>query len=112
MKQTHKKDLIKKFAEEPSSQKRLFWAREMKILNDLLDMFPNMDFWQKASLPKSKSLALFRSPNGLKMLRKKYREFNYKIPESKKIKLGEKSGEDKLIFKKPKTIRQFIDEQN
>jgi len=112
VKQTHKKDLIKKFVEEPKNQKRIFWAREMKILNDLLDIFPNLDFWQKVSLPKSSSLALLRSPTGLKRIRKKYREFNYKIPPKKIIKIGEKFGEDKLISKKTKTIRGFIDDQN
>lgn len=112
MKQTHKKDLIKKFVKEPKTQKRFFWAREMKILNDLLDMFPQIEFWEKVSLPKSNSLALLRSPAGLKKVRKKYREFNYKIPPKKNIKIGEKFGSDKLISKKTKTIRQFIDEQN
>ena len=110
MKQTHKKDLIKKFVEEPKNQKRIFWAREMKILNDLLEMFPNLNFWLKTSLPKSNSLALLRSPAGLKKIRKKYREFNYKIPPKEIIKIGEKFGEDKLISKKTKTIREFIDE--
>ncbi len=112
MKQTHKKDLIKKFVEEPKNQKRIFWAREMKILNDLLEMFPNLDFWGKVSLPKSNSLALLRSPAGLKRVRKKYREFNYKIPKKKNIKIGKKFGEDKLISKKTKTIRGFIDGKN
>lgn len=84
----------------------------MKILNDLLEMFPNLDFWQKVSLPKSNSLALLRSPIGLKKVRKKYREFNYKIPPKINIEIGEKFGKDKLIPKKTKTIRGFIDEQN
>jgi hypothetical protein len=39
-------------------------------------------------------------------------EFNYVIPKKVEIPLGEKKGEDKIISKKSKTIRQFIDEQN
>ena len=90
----------------------MFWAREMKLLNDLMSIFPKEDFWQKINLPKVSSLAMLRSEYGLNTLKKLYLEFNYEIPKKVEIPLGEKSGEDKLISKKPKTIRQFIDEQN
>jgi hypothetical protein len=88
----------------------MFWAREMKLLNDLMSIFTNEDFWQKINLPKVSSLAILRSEYGLNTLKKLYLEFNYKIPEKVEIPLGEKSGKDKLISKKPKTIRQFLDE--
>ena len=88
----------------------MFWAREMKMLNDLMNMFKSEDFWQKVSLDKVPSLAVLRSGHGLSILSKKYKEFNYKIPEKVEIPLGEKTGKDKIISKKPKTIRQFIDE--
>lgn len=110
MKKLNKRDLIKKFVIEPKSQKRMFWAREMKLLNDLMSIFTNEDFWQKINLPKVSSLAILRSEYGLNTLKKLYLEFNYKIPEKVEIPLGEKSGKDKSISKKPKTIRQFLDE--
>jgi len=90
----------------------MFWAREMKMLNDLMNMFKSEDFWQKVSLDKVPSLAVLRSGHGLSMLSKKYKEFNYKIPKKVEIPLGKKQGKDKIISKKLKTIRQFIDEQN
>jgi len=88
----------------------MFWAREMKMLNDLMDMFNSEEFWQKVSLDKVPSLAVLRSGHGLSILSKKYKEFNYKIPAKVEIPLGKKTGKDKIISKKPKTIRQFIDE--
>jgi len=112
VKKLNKRDLIKKLVVEPDKQKRMFWAREMKLLNDLLEMFPNQDFWKRMTIDKVPSLAMLRSDYGLEKIRKKYREFNYKIPEKIEIPLGEKTGEDKILSKKPKTIRQFIDEQN
>tara|TARA_B100001093_G_C26578462_1_gene906178 strand:- start:47 stop:385 length:339 start_codon:yes stop_codon:yes gene_type:complete len=112
VKKLNKRDIIKKIVTEPSTQKRMFWAREMKMLNDLMNMFESEDFWQKVSLDKVPSLAVLRSGHGLSMLSKKYKEFNYKIPKKIEIPLGKKTGRDKIISKKPKTIRQFIDEQN
>ena len=110
MKKLNKRELIKKFVIEPDKQKRMFWAREMKLLNDLMTMFPSQDFWQRTSLPKVGSLAVWRSGTGLQKVKKQYLEFNYKIPAKVEIHLGEKTGEDKKISKKPKPIRQFIDE--
>jgi hypothetical protein len=55
-------------------------------------------------------LAVLKSAKGLLIIKKKFREFSYKIPEKVTITLGKKEGEDKKIFKKTKTIRQFIDE--
>ena len=112
MKKLNKRDLIKKIVVEPDKQKRMFWPREMKLLNDLLDMFPNQEFWERMKINKVTSLAMLRSGFGLEQIKKKYREFNYKIPPKIEIPLGEKTGEDKIISKKLKTIRQFIDEQN
>jgi hypothetical protein len=108
----NKRNLIKKLVIEPSKQKRVFWAREMKLLNDLIEIFPKQDFWEKVNFEKVPSLAILRSEYGLAKLKKLYIEFNYVIPEKIEIPLGEKRGKDKIISKKSKTIRQFIDEQN
>jgi hypothetical protein len=112
VKKLNKRNIIKKIVTEPSTQKRLFWAREMKMLNDLMNMFKSEDFWQKVTLDKVPSLAVLRSGHGLNILSKKYKEFNYKIPPKVEIPIGKKQGKDKIISKKIKTIRQFIDEQN
>lgn len=112
MAKLNKRNLIKKLVIEPSKQKRVFWAREMKLLNDLIEIFPKQDFWEKVNFEKVQSLAILRSEYGLAKLKKLYIEFNYVIPEKIEIPLGEKRGKDKIISKKSKTIRQFIDEQN
>lgn len=82
----------------------------MKLLNSLIDLFPNTDFWQKVRVRKVNSLAMLKTKAGIAFLQKKYNEFHYKIPEKIEIPLGPKTGEDKIFSKKPKTIRQFIDE--
>lgn len=110
MEKLNKRDLIKRLVIEPNKQKRMLWAREMKLLNDLLEIFPNKDFWTKVSINLVPSLAVLRSEQGLKQIRKKYLEFNYKIPPKVEIPIGEKIGDDRIISKKTKTIRQFIDE--
>ncbi len=110
MKKLNKRELIKKIVEEPDKQKRMFWAREMKLLNDLMDMFPDEDFWRRMTIDKVPSLAMLRAGYGLDILKKKYRNFSYKIPPKEEIPIGDKSGQDKIISKKTKTIRQFIDE--
>lgn len=106
----NKRNVIKRLVQEPSTQKRMFWAREMKLLNSLMEIFPNQDFWQKVQVQKVPSLAVLKAANGITLLRKKYNEFNYVIPPRQDIILGEKTGEDKILSKKPKSIRQFIDE--
>lgn len=82
----------------------------MKLLNSLIEIFPNLDFWEKVRINKVPSLAVIKAKKGLIFFRKKYREFNYKIPQKEKINLGKKTGEDRVLSKKTKTIRQFIDE--
>ena len=110
MKKLNKRELIKRIVHEPKSQKRAFWAREMKMLNDLMSMFPSEDFWRRVSIKKVDSMAILRAPSGIKFLKKKFSEFNYKIPPKKTIKLGKKTGEDRTYERKPKTLRQFIDQ--
>ena len=112
MAKLNKRNLIKKLVIEPNKQKRTFWAREMKLLNDLMQIFPKQNFWEKMNFEKVSSLAILRSEYGLAKLNKLYMEFNYIIPKKIEIALGKKAGEDKIISKKTKTIRQFIDEQN
>ena len=106
-----KRDVIERLIEVPKTQKRPFWAREMKMLNTLMEEFTDQTFWQKVNFQKKyDSLAYFISHFGKKTLRKKYNEYNYKIPLQEKIKLGDKVGEDKKFKKKNKTVRDFFNE--
>jgi hypothetical protein len=50
-------------------------------------------------------MVIFQSDYGKSLLEKKYKEFNYTIPKDNKITLSDKYGEDRVISKKPKTVR-------
>ena len=104
-----KRDVIQRLVVVPKAQKRPFWAREMKMLNSLMEEFPGEDFWAKVSFPKIyDSLAFLVSYYGKKLLKRKHNEYNYKVPSVPKIKLSSKSGEDKKITKKKQTVRDFF----
>ena len=95
--------------EVPKTQKRMFWAREMKMLNTLMAEFEDESFWQKVNFTKKyDSLAYFISYYGKKYLRRKFNEYNYKIPIQTKVKLGSKVGADKNIERRKTTIRDYL----
>lgn len=109
MTQTEKKKIIEKLTDPPKTQKRLFWAREIKSLNILLEAYPIDSFWKGLSFPKKlDSLILLRSGYYAGQLKKKYNRFNYKIPPNKQIDIKEKTGEDYIKQNKPKNIKEFL----
>ena len=111
MKKPNKRHLLQGLLEIPKQNKRNFWAREMKLLNDLLSIFGNMEFWAKVKFSqKPNSLLFFKTEAGLSLLRKKYNEFNYKIPKRKTIPIGKLVGENRSYIRKPKTIKDFLEE--
>lgn len=96
----------------PTQQKRFFWAREIKFLNDLYKLFPNEKFWKLLKFKKKyDSLLFLKGDYGLKVLKHKFLEFSYEIPKSDKIILGEKKGSPYLSKKKPKTIKDFLEHE-
>lgn len=109
MTHTQKKKVIERLVVVPKTQKRNFWAREIKSLNILMEAYPSDFFWDNLSFPdKIDSIIVLRSGYYNKELIKKYRRFNYQPPSSDKIELGEKCGEDYNKEVKPKTIRDFL----
>ena len=81
----------------------------MKMFGQLLNKYPKEEFWKKVAFAKKpESLSFFASDFGKKILKEKYNEFNYKIPEAETFSLGSKHGEDKVIDIKPKTIKDFL----
>lgn len=104
----NKRDVINNLLIIPKDKRRPFWAREMKLLNSLIKQFPKESFWRTLTFNKKyDSLAYFVNEYGKKILQKRYNEFNYKIPRSKPIILGEKIGDDAEIKIKNKTIKDF-----
>lgn len=109
LKQTEKKSIILNLLEVPKSNKRFFWAREIKFLNGLYELFPNINFWKLLNFEKKyDSLLFLKGEYGLRVLKHKFLEFSYEIPIKPQIELGEKCGEDYNKKQKPKTIKQFL----
>lgn len=102
----NKKQIVLNLITPPKTIKGPFWSREYKILNSLMEEFPSEDFWQKVNFNQGwDSMVIFQSEYGKSLLEKKYKEFHYIIPKIEQIKLSKKSGEDKIVSIKPKTIR-------
>lgn len=113
MKHSDKKQIIENLTIVPDKQKRLFWAREIKMLNILLKDYPAENFWIKISFSqKLDSLILLRSGYYKKELEKKYNRYNYNIPSAAQPTIGKKSGEDYTYVKKPQTLREFCDDED
>jgi hypothetical protein len=97
----------------PKTQHRsIAWAKEMKIMNDLIKKCDNPDFWFHARTDfPIPSLAWFLTDDGRQYLNDKYKKFKLKLnTERKSYKLlEEKHGDDECIQpKKIKTIMDFI----
>jgi len=109
IKQSERKEIISNLINVPDNQKRFFWAREVKFLKDLMESYPSLKFWLSLKFPKKyDSLVFLKGDYGKNYLKKKYLEFNYKFKDNKDIILGEKFGEDLLVNKKQKTIKNFL----
>ena len=109
MKHRKKQEIIKRLILVPQINKRPFWSKEIKFLNDLIKIFPNEDFWDKVKFPKQyDSLLFLKSEYGLSLVQKKFLEFSYQPKPKEIIKLGEKTGKDYVFNKKPKTIKDFL----
>lgn len=109
MTQTEKKKLIERIINVPKSQKRLFWGREIKSLNELIKLYPEDKFWLGIEFPdKLDSIILLRSGYYSEVLKNKYNRFKYVIPKKQSIKLTAKSGEDYTPPTSPKTFKQFL----
>lgn len=108
----HHKDklfIINKLVAVPDKGKRLFWAKEVKNINILIETFPEFDFWKGLKFKqKLDSLNLFRSGFYKDELNKKYNLYKYKPPTEKEIILGEKCRPDLNIVKRVKTIKDFL----
>ena len=109
MTQTEKKKVIEKLIEQPKTQKRLFWGREIKSLNILIESYPIDGFWKGLSFPKKlDSIIVLRSGYYADQLKKKYNRYIYNIPPNKQIDIKEKTGEDYIKQNKSKNIKEFL----
>lgn len=108
----NKTNILKRLLDTPSSSKRVFYMREMKLLNALCEKY-SLEFMNVLTFSKKvDSLTYFTSPKLKQTLDQKFRAFNYCVDNSKYVEydLGEKVGEDKQISAKNKTIKDFLNE--
>jgi hypothetical protein len=110
-KKLNKRNLLKKFLEIPRSASRDFYSREMKMLNSLIERYSE-DFVCKLNFAKKfDSMAIVICDAFKIELDRKFRNFNYEIDYSKyeiyKVD-AVKHGEDSMMKKKIKTIRDFL----
>ena len=109
MTQTEKKKVIEKLVDVPKAQRRHFWGREIKSLNELQKLYPEDEFWRGISFTKKfDTLIILRSGYYSKELKNKYNRFKYDIPVPSDIELGAKSGEDYSDPPQSTTLRQFL----
>lgn len=107
----NKHTILKRIVLRPEKDVRLFFKREMKILNSLCDRY-SLEFMNIVNFGKQfDSLAYLASPKLKDTMDQKFRAFNYVVDNSKypTYNIGEKFGEDKETNKR-KTIRDFLDE--
>tara|TARA_R110001632_G_scaffold45038_2_gene114507 strand:- start:2039 stop:2485 length:447 start_codon:yes stop_codon:yes gene_type:complete len=108
----NKRDILHRLLDVPSSNKQVFYMREMKLLNNLCDKY-SLEFMNIMTFTKKlDSLTYFTSPKLKQTLDQKFRAFNYSLDRGKYVEydLGCKVGEDKAIFTKNKTIKDFLNE--
>ena len=111
MKHSIKKKILERLVKVPDKDKRIFWAKEIKFLNILMEKYPDESFWEKVQFPdKFDSLLLLRSGYYSENLDLKYKKFHYIIPAKKEIKIHEKKfGKNLNLPQTPKTLRKFLE---
>jgi len=108
----NKRKILLRLLEEPKSSKRMFFSREMKLLNDLCNRY-SLEFMDIVNFGrKFDSLAYIVSPKLKYVMDQKFRAFNYVVDKTRypSYTIGEKVGEDKKVVKKNKTTKDFLNE--
>jgi hypothetical protein len=108
----NKRQIIQRHINEPKTNKRAFWKKEMTLLNRFLKEFPDQCFWSMVDFhQKFDSLAILASTNWKKFVKKKYLDYNYVVPKYEPPKLEKtKLGSDGNIEKRKRTIKDFLSE--
>ena len=107
----NKKTVLQRILLEESLKTKTDYIKQYKMLAALIKKMPNEDFWSTVSFPeKLKTLFFLKTKYGKKLLDKKYKAFNRRIPPPKRYNLHKKTGEDKVFKKRPKTVRDFLKE--
>lgn len=108
-KKLSKRAILLRLVEPPALNKRVFFAREMKMLNSLESRY-SLEFLSILNISnKFDSLAYLISPKLKRKLDEKFRAFNFKPYEHEEILIGEeKVGEDVCVKKNVKSVKDFL----
>ena len=108
----NKREIIFRLIEVPDKGRRPFFAREMKMLNDLIERY-SQEFMSCVTFEKKfDSLAYLVSAKLKRKLDKKFRAFNFRVDFSRypKYTIGEKVGKDAKIKIRKKNIKDFLND--
>lgn len=111
MAKINKRTILKKLLEFPNKGSRIFFSKEMKMLNLLIERYSE-EFVNALTFDKKyDSIAILLCDSFKQELDRRFRCFEYKVDHSKydthKIS-DEKFGKDLKLNKKPKTVRDFL----
>ena len=111
-KKFNKFEILSRLVDIPDKNKRVFYLKEFKLMKILserysLEFVSVIDFGKKFD-----SLAYLVSSKLKATLDQKWRAFNYRVDKSKYIEynIGDKFGADKIINKKNKNTKDFLNE--
>lgn len=110
----NKKHILSRLTLVPQKDKRMFYMREMRFLNDLCERY-SLEFMNVVSFDRQfDSLAYIVCDKLKPLMDQKFRAFNYCVDLSKypSYNLGEKVGDDAVIERPIKTIKDFLNEQD
>ncbi len=114
-KQPNKKLIVSKFVEIPAKSKREFWQREYVLLGRLAERY-SLEFLRDTSFPlKGESLAILFAPKILQDLDKRFKIYSSgsRINREPEIILrDDPSQKREIAVRKPKTIRDFLNEKD
>lgn len=114
MPKINQRDIVGNLVEIPDKSRRPFWAKEMTLLKKLLSKYP-IEFLSVLKFSnKFDSLAVLCAGPLVKELESRYYQWQYisKPPVESIPKDAEKIGEDFIILRKQKTIKDFLNEQS
>ena len=113
-KKPNKKALVAKFVEVPLKSRREFWQREYVLLNRLIERY-SLEFLRDTSFSlKGDSLAILFADKILKDLDKRFKIYNMER-QSKPTPIvlsDDETVEKRQIERKPKTLRNFLNEES
>ena len=106
----NKKQILARLVLVPNKDKRMFYMREMKILNDLCERY-SLEFMNVVTFDRQFDSLAYISCDKLKpTMDQKFRAFNYSVDFSRytTYNIGEKTGEDFQNEKPVRSIKDFL----